>query len=128
MDQGLRKIDATFKERSPVTSQVVISDSDIIKNLYDPTNNRISPIGYNKWNNVDYKGNQEFIINVIEYLLDDNGLMDARTKSMKLRLLDQVEITENKLKWQVINVVMPIVLVLLFGLLFSFWRRKKYAN
>ncbi len=128
MSQTLDKIDASFKERSPRTSQVVITDSDIIKNLYDPSNNRISPIGYNKWSNVDYKGNQQFIVNVIENLIDDYGLMASRSKSMKLRLLDQVEVTEHKLKWQIINVVLPVLLVVVFGILFSLWRRKRYAN
>ncbi|MDA8692874.1 gliding motility-associated ABC transporter substrate-binding protein GldG [Saprospiraceae bacterium] len=128
MNEGLKRLNVAFKEKSPVTSQVVITDSDIIKNLYNPNTNQLSPIGFNKWNNVDYKGNQQFIINVIEYLLDDNNLMSARTKSLKLRILDQVEITEHRLKWQIINVVMPIVLVVIFGMLFSFYRRKKYAN
>jgi ABC-2 type transport system permease protein len=128
MESGLKQLGTEFIDRSVPTSQVVISDSDIIKNLYDSSNNRISPIGYNKWTNVDYKGNKEFIVNTIEYLLDDYGLTDARTKSYKLRLLDQVEITEHKLKWQIINVVLPVVVVILFGMFYAFWRRRKYAN
>ena len=128
MSASLDQIDASFKDKSPKTSQVVITDSDIIKNLYDPSNNRISSMGYNKWTNQDFRGNQDFIINVIENLLDNYGLMDARTKSMKLRLLDQVEVTDHKLKWQIINVVLPVLLVIVFGVLFSLWRRKRYAN
>jgi len=128
MKTGLDQIGSSFKEKSAATSQVIISDSDIIKNLYDAKNNRISPMGYNKWSESIYKGNQDFIINVIDYLLDDYGLIDARNKSQKLRILNQVEIQENTSKWQIINVVMPVVIVVLFGLLYNYIRRRRYAS
>lgn len=128
MNQGLKQIDAEFKERSPKTSQIFVADGGLIKNLYDASSNRISSIGFNKWEQKEYPGNKEFIINAIEYLLDDYGLIESRSKSVKLRLLDQVELQNNKAKWQMINILGPLLLVLLFGLLFNFWRRRKYSQ
>lgn len=128
MMSGLDQIGSSFKERSPETAQVIISDSDIIKNLYDAKNGRISTMGYNKWSESIFKGNQDFIINTIDYLLDDYGLIDARNKSQKLRILNQVEVQENTSKWQIINVVLPILLVIFFGLIYNYFRRRKYSS
>ncbi|MGA0285224.1 MAG: gliding motility-associated ABC transporter substrate-binding protein GldG, partial [Saprospiraceae bacterium] len=92
MMDGLRQINMDFKESSTSSKQAFIGDADIIKNLYDPATNRISPIGFNKWEGYTYEGNEDFIINTIDYMLDDYGLIEARSKSFKLRLLDQVRL------------------------------------
>ena len=128
MLSGLNQIGAEFKESSTQTQQVFITDSDIIKNLYDPSTNRISPLGYNKWEGFTYEGNEDFIINTIDYLLDDYGLVESRSKNYKLRLLDQVELKEEKTKWQVVNLLFPSLLVILFALLLNFMRRRKYTR
>jgi ABC-2 type transport system permease protein len=127
MEEGLRAIDANFVSESPQTQQVFIADGDLIKNLYDTSTNRISPLGFNKWEGYKYQGNEDFIINLIDYLLDDYGLVNARSKNYKLRLLDQQELKNNRLKWQLINLLIPAMLVLLAGLLFNYFRKRKYA-
>ena len=75
-----------------------------------------------------YNGNSEFIVNAIDYLTDEYGLMEARSKNLQLRMLDHVELREHKLKWQLINIVGPILLVLLCGFLFMFLRKRKYSS
>ncbi len=127
MQKGLDQLNLEFKPKSDRTSQIVVTDSDIIKNLYDAANNRISPIGFNKWTNQTFAGNRDFIVNAIEYLVDDYGLIEARSKNMKMRILDQVELTDHKTKWQVINLLIPSLIVLVFGLLYRVYRRRKYA-
>lgn len=126
MQDGLNSINAKFVDKSPETKQVFITDSDIIKNLYK--DNLISPLGFNKWEGYTYEGNKSFIINTIDYLLDDYGLVNSRSKTMKVRLLDQVEVTQRKTFWQVLNITAPILFISILGLLFNFFRKKKYAQ
>lgn len=128
MMDGLRQINMDFKESSTSSKQAFIGDADIIKNLYDPATNRISPIGFNKWEGYTYEGNEDFIINTIDYMLDDYGLIEARSKSFKLRLLDQVRLKKEKLKWQAFNIALPVALVIILGLLFTYWRKRKYTD
>ena len=127
MAKTLNEINVPFKEISPPTSQLFVSDGDIIKNLYDEKNNRISPIGFNKWEGIAYEGNKDFIINAIDYMLDDYGLIASRSKNFKIRLLNQNEVKNHKLKWQIINLALPVFLVLLSGLIFIYFKRKKYT-
>jgi ABC-2 type transport system permease protein len=61
-------------------------------------------------------------------MLDRSGLIEARSKSVKLRLLDQARIESERGKWQLINVVVPIALLFLFGVIFHVWRKRKYAR
>ncbi len=128
MNETLKKINSEFKEKSPRTSQIFVGDGDIIKNLYDAQRGRISPIGFNKWEGITYSGNSDFIMNAIDYLLDDYGLIEARSKNIKLRLLDQAKLQSEKLKWQIINVLSPVIIVIFSGLFFGFYRKRKYAT
>lgn len=129
MSQTLNQINASFQDKSKSSGiQVFVGDGDIIKNLYDAHRGRISPMGFNKWEGITYAGNNEFIMNVIDYILDDYGLMESRTKNVKLRLLNQVKLQEEKLKWQIINVLSPIILIVLFGFIFTFFRKRKFGS
>ncbi len=128
MLQGLKDLNREFIEKSPPTSQVFITDAEIFKNLYDAASNRISPLGYNKWEPMVYNGNGEFAENLIDYLTDEYGLMEARTRNVQLRLLDQVKLANNKLCWQLINILGPIGLVLTLGLIWNFIRRRRFSR
>ena len=128
MENGLARLNASFVDKSSRTSQVFVADSDVIKNLYNPRTEQISPLGFNKWDGMEYKGNAEFLANLIDYMTDEYGLIEARTKNLQLRLLDQVKIKKEKTKWQMINILLPIVFVLLLGLLFNYLRKKKYTT
>ncbi|WP_394972426.1 gliding motility-associated ABC transporter substrate-binding protein GldG [uncultured Croceitalea sp.] len=103
---------------------LVVADGDIIKNQL--RNGNPLPLGYDKWTNNTY-GNKEFLINSINYLLDDTGLINIRNKKVSIPLLDVQKISDYKFKWQLINIGLPIVLVLLFGMGFSYYRKISYA-
>ena len=87
----------------------------------------LKPLGYNEF--VRYKfANKDFLLNIFEYLLDDNGIIAARNKEVKLRLLDKVKTQEEKKKWQLFNIALPLVFLLGFGILYNFMRRRKFAR
>ncbi|MEO1032643.1 MAG: gliding motility-associated ABC transporter substrate-binding protein GldG [Bacteroidota bacterium] len=112
-----------FKSASPETKMVVISDGDVIKN--EVRKNRPLELG------VDYRGfeygNKEFLLNTINYLLDDTGLINIRTKEISIAYLDSDKIRDGKGKWQLINIALPLVLLGCFGLAFNYFRKKKYT-
>ncbi len=114
------------KNKSIATKLIVIADGDIIKNEVD-VNNRPLELGFDRRNGKLY-GNKEFLLNAVNYLLDDNGLINIRTKEVAIAYLNPERIAKEKTKWQVINIALPLVLLAVFGLFFNFYRKKKYAN
>ncbi|MBK8700783.1 MAG: gliding motility-associated ABC transporter substrate-binding protein GldG [Saprospiraceae bacterium] len=126
--ETLRQLKTTFVEQSKETKQLVISDVDFMQNLINTRTNETEEIGFNKWEIKYYKGNKDFILNAIEYMLDDAGVLSARSKELKLRLLDQVKAKKEKTKWQLINLVLPLVFVLLTGITYTYWRKRKYTR
>ncbi|MGI8892333.1 MAG: gliding motility-associated ABC transporter substrate-binding protein GldG [Bacteroidia bacterium] len=115
-----------FKEKSVLNKMIVISDGNIIENQIRSSTGNFFPLGYDRYTNTVY-GNKNFILNCVDYLLDDTGLISLRTKEFKLRLLDKPKVDEEKTTWQAINLVAPVILVLIFGIIKSFIRRKRYA-
>jgi gliding-associated putative ABC transporter substrate-binding component GldG len=110
---------------SNFNKMIVISDGDVIKNQLDE-NGRPMELGYDKWTE-SYYSNKEFLLNAINYLLDDNGLIDIRTKEVSLPLLNKDEVYERYTQIQIITVGLPILVIVLFGVLFIFVRRKIYS-
>ena len=96
---------------------IVISDGDVIKNQVDKTGNPLE-LGFDKWTQNVY-GNKEFIINCVNYLLDDNGLINIRSKEVNIPLLDKEKVFENYSKNQFLAVGMPLILLCIFGFLFT---------
>jgi len=111
-------------ENGAFNKMLVVSDGDIIKNQI--RQGRPLELGYDKWTNNSY-GNKEFLVNSINYLLDDTGLINIRTKKIAIPFLDQKKVSVQKTKWQLITVGLPVVLVFLFGLFFHSFRKKKYG-
>lgn len=123
----LDQIGIRFIEKSRPAKQIVVSDSDFAKNLVNSSTGETEEIGYNKWERRFYKGNKEFILNAVEYMLDENNILTSRSKEVKLRLLDPVRTKQEKTFWQFLNVVLPVILLILFGLVYRFFRKRKYA-
>jgi len=113
------------KERGPSNKMLVVADGDVIKNQL--RNGRPLELGYDKWTN-NFYGNKEFLVNSINYLLDDTGLINIRNKKVVIPLLDQEKITDQKTKWQLINIGVPILMTFLFGFVFNYFRKKKYST
>ena len=111
-------------ESSKETKMVVISDGSIIKNQFQ--GNRPLELGFDKWTNTFY-GNKEFLLNTVNYLLDDNGLINIRSKDISVPFLDPVKVAENRFFWQWVNLLLPLSLISLFGLIFNYLRKKKYT-
>lgn len=111
-------------EEGPENKMIVISDGDVIKNQL--RNGRPVELGYDKWTNSFY-GNKEFMMNSTNYLLDNTGLINIRNKKVSIPLLDVKKIAEQKTKWQLVNIGFPVVLTLLFGLFFSYYRKRKFT-
>jgi len=128
MRTTLSKIDAEFVEKSPPSKQLFVSDADFIKNSYNPETNQISPTGYNRWEEKAYKGNLDFIVNAIDYMVDDYGLADARSKEIKLHLLNTIKAQEESGFWKFINVGLPLLFLGLFAFIYLFVRKRKYAQ
>lgn len=125
-----------FKNESVPTSMIVVTDGDIIRNQlaqldYAKKNNkRIGsplPLGYDQYTNITY-GNKQFIENAMSYLLEGEGLINVRSRELKIRLLDMNKVNSNPVKWQLINVVLPSALMILFGIILAILRKKKYQQ
>ncbi|QQS30291.1 MAG: gliding motility-associated ABC transporter substrate-binding protein GldG [Sphingobacteriales bacterium] len=117
--------DVSYREESDYNKMIVISDGDIIRNDFDEKRGQTSPLGYYKYTGETF-ANKDLIINAIEWLNDENGIISARNKDIKLRLLDKPRVKESKLQWQVLNLVLPLLIVVLFGLGYSLLRKWKY--
>ncbi|MFD2824687.1 gliding motility-associated ABC transporter substrate-binding protein GldG [Lacinutrix iliipiscaria] len=113
------------KNSSVSTKMIVIADGDLIKN--EVGRNGPEELGFDKWSGQTY-GNKEFLLNAVNYLLDDNGLINIRSKEITVAFLDQNKIASEKTKWQFINILLPLVLLGVFGFIFNYFRRKKYAK
>ncbi len=121
--------DIIFKPTSDTTRMLVIADGDLIKNEVrrTPQGAMISPLGYDRYTRQTF-GNKSFIMNCLHYLTDEQDLMQLRAKKIKLRLLDRAQIEEQRLHWQLLNTLAPVLFVLLFGIFIYFLRKRKYAR
>ncbi len=130
-----RPIEKYFPDFNPVdviteskpAKMIVVSDGDIIKNEVS-SKGQPYPIGFDRYTRHLFSGNKEFILNAVNYLCDDSGLMTIRSRELKMRLLDHDKITKNRLLIQLINVVLPVLLIALFGIAVYFVRKKRYQK
>jgi len=127
MTASFAKAGKPILEKSQTTKMVVISDGDLARNEVLMQNNTVVPLGLNKFEGYQY-GNRDFLINAIEYMLDDKGIIAARNKEIKLRPLDQQRAFGEKLQWQFINLGLPLLILALFGAGYGYWRKRKYTD
>lgn len=117
--------DKSFQSEGKENKMIVISDGDVIKNQLDK--GVPLELGFDKWTNQLY-GNKDFLLNCVNYLLDDNGLINIRSKDVDLPLLNKEEVYKNYTTAQMITVGLPIVILAIFGFLFTFLRKRKYSR
>ncbi|HWY12555.1 MAG TPA: gliding motility-associated ABC transporter substrate-binding protein GldG [Bacteroidia bacterium] len=122
----LRDSSIAFKDHGKKTKMIVIADGDISKNEVRRSTGPL-PLGYDAFTNQTY-ANKTFLINCVNYLLDDEGLLQLRAREIKLRLLDKKKYEGKESKWQLINIALPLGLVIAFGMLQFYIRKKKYAS
>lgn len=105
--------------------QIVVADGDIVTNEVSNTTGPL-PMGLIQMENYRF-ANKAFFLNSIDYLSSDNSLFQSRNKTVVLRLLNKQKLQEQKTFWQLINVLLPVVLILVIGYLFQWWRKKRYS-
>ena len=130
-----------MKNRSPIefksevsdNAMIVISDGDLIANQTNKERNQVFPLGMDKYatkafgEKVEF-ANKKFFLNCVDYLCDDSNLIEVRSKKITLRLLDKAKVKAEKTKWQAINMIIPVLALVLFGLI-NFWiRKRRYAG
>ncbi len=116
-----------FLEESTPTKLVVIADGDIIRNDVNPRDGTVQALGFDPFTQYTF-ANQDLLLNSMAYLLEEDGLIKARNKEIKIRPLDKERIKEERLFWQIVNLLMPLSLVIVFGFTRSYWRKLKYAK
>ncbi|MBA3680274.1 MAG: gliding motility-associated ABC transporter substrate-binding protein GldG [Bacteroidetes bacterium] len=116
-----------YLSKGKKTKMIVVADGDVARNDFIRTSNKSVPLGYDRATNQQY-ANKTFLLNCVNYLLDDEGMLQLRSREVTLRLLDKKKITTQRGKWQMINVLMPVMLLILFGLIQFFLRKRKFAK
>jgi ABC-2 type transport system permease protein len=119
--------DIAFIATSKPTSLIVVSDGDLPRNEIDKRTGQPLALGLDPYTNYTF-ANEDLLLNMIAYLVDENGLIRARNKEIRIRPLDREQIAAEKLKWQLINLVTPLVILLVFGIVRSYWRKTKFAS
>jgi len=117
----------SFKAKSVPNKMVVISDGDVAKNHVNNKTGEYLSLGFDRFTRQEF-GNKDFMLNVMGYLCDDSGLMKVRSKKLKIRLLDKTVLKNDKFDWQLINTILPIGLILLFGIAHYYDRKKKFTK
>jgi gliding-associated putative ABC transporter substrate-binding component GldG len=125
--QLLSNTDIDFKGISVPNKMIVISDGDIIRNDVSLERQEFFPLGSDKYLQKVH-ANKEFLMNSIDYMLDDSGLIELRSKELKMRLLDQQKASSARFNWQLFNMSLPLLLIWLMGLALFAWKRNKHRR
>jgi gliding-associated putative ABC transporter substrate-binding component GldG len=104
---------------------IVVADGDLLRNQFNQSGQPL-PLGYDRFSGETF-ANRDFIMNAVNYLADDSGILEARAKDVRLRMLDRTRINRSSTAIQFINVMVPLLLVLIFGTLRFFWRKRRYS-
>jgi gliding-associated putative ABC transporter substrate-binding component GldG len=114
-----------FKNKGFENKMVVIGDGDIIAN--ETFRGEPLPLNRDKWTNQPY-GNTDFLLNTAHYLLDDSGILKLRGKNLQLQFLDKEKAFQERTFWQLFNIILPLLLLGLFGIAFHYLRKRKYSS
>ena len=116
-----------FKTSSEPTSMIVVADGDMIRNQFHIPQGHPLPLGYDQYTRTTY-GNKDFIENAVSYLVDGEGLIGIRSRELKIRLLDINKLNSDALIWQIVNVVLPSLVVIIFGFILAIIRKRKFSK
>ena len=109
------------------TKMIIVGDGDIIKNQFQLSQGYPLPLGYDQYTQQTF-GNRDFILNAMNYLCDDSGLITVRSRELKLRMLDSNRVEKQRLFWQLFNLLLPILLVIVFAIVKLRIRVRKYSR
>jgi ABC-2 type transport system permease protein len=114
-----------FKNKGVATKMIFVADGDVCKNQVQKNTQNVYPLGYDRFSGQTF-GNKNFLLNCMNYLLDNSGLISVRSRELKLRLLDKQKIENSRVSLQVASTTIPILLIITLGLVQFFLRKKKY--
>ena len=114
-----------FRKMGNDAKVVVVADGDMITNDFDPETGEPLALGVEAFSKTTY-ANEQFVLNILDYLVDDSGLIETRSREVKIRPLDKVKVKQERATWQMVNLIIPVVLVLLIGGLKWFLRKKRF--
>ena len=114
-----------YKEQATNNKMILVADGDIIKNQI--LKEQPFDLNKDKWTHQQF-GNKDFLLNAVDYLLDDSGIVQLRNKTLQIKLLDKQKAFKERLFWQFLNVVLPLMILLIFGIVFKILRNRKYAK
>ena len=106
---------------------LAVSDGDMARNDINPKTGKPIELGFDQFTRTSY-ANSDFIANATTYMLEEKGLIQSRSKEIKIRPLDMVKVNDQRLMWQLINLIAPVVLLLIFGIIKSVIRKRKYTQ
>jgi ABC-2 type transport system permease protein len=118
---------ASMPEKSKPGKMLLISDGDIFKNQVNASDGSHYPLGFDRYTEEQY-ANKNLLLNAADYLMDDSGIIGLRNKEIKLRLLDKAKIRSEKTFWQMINLGLPIIMLIVVGIFQHYFRIRKYAR
>lgn len=116
-----------FKAQGEASKIIVCSDGDLVRNEVDKSRNEAFPLGFDRLSKATF-ANKQFVINGLEYLLDEDGVILSRAKEIQLRPLDKVRINEERTLWQALNLGAPLLIVAVFGITRYYIRKRKYER
>jgi ABC-2 type transport system permease protein len=119
--------DYNLPSNSKPTKMIVIGDGDVFSNQVSKTDQSPFPLGVDRFSQQNY-GNKSFLLNIADDFTDENNLISLRNKEIKLRLLDQTLLRTEKTKWQLINSIFPLVLLICFAIFQHYYRKYKYSK
>ncbi len=126
---SLQKYGSPFQQISVSNKMIIVSDGDVVLN--GTSQGAPLPMGFNPYTmETQYQyqfANRDFLQNCLDYLINNSGLSEAKSKDYTLRLLDPVKIKDERTTWQMINILLPVLLVFIFGFLYQYWRKRKYS-
>lgn len=125
--EAYKEIGLEFRKESTPNSMMVVADGDLAKNPINPRSGLPEPLGRNPYDRFTYS-NKNFLMNAIEYLLHQNGVVTSRSKEVKLRLLDETRAKAEKTKWQFVNLGLPLIFITLFGFFYNWVRKRRFAR
>lgn len=118
---------AGFKEQSVATKIIIVADGDLARNDVNPRDGNPQQLGLDPFTQYTF-ANQDLLLNMVAYLVEENGLIKARNKEIKVRPLDKEKIRNERSFWQGINLVLPMVALVVFGIVRAYWRKVKYTR
>jgi len=116
-----------FRPKSKPTKMIIIADGDLAKNQFHYSQGYPLPLGYDQYTKQTF-GNKDLLLNVVNYLCDDSGLISVRSRELKLRMLDTAKVDKQRLFWQMLNIILPVLLISMFGIVKYRLRNRTYAR